>query len=105
MDTTEALLRGTLATVARTTYPPVVLYKIVAPPGASDKELLADNLCDVETPQAEIGRKAKIDHGNLSRLIAKWVEAAIVIRVGDDGYPMHVHPLTKPSGKTTSIER
>lgn len=95
MSTTEDLLKGVLATVARTAFPPDVLYKIVAPTAGSEKQLLAYNLCDGTTPQAEIGKKAKLDAGNLSRSIAKWMEAGVVIRVGDDKFPLHVYPLTK----------
>jgi hypothetical protein len=101
VDTTEALLKGILATVARTAFPPEALYKMVAPTAGSDKQVLAYNLCDSETPQNVIGKKAKLDAGNLSRSIAKWIEAGGVIRVGADQFPLHLYPLTKPakSGK------
>jgi hypothetical protein len=58
MSTTDDLLKGVLATVARTAFAPEVLYKIVAPTAGSEKQLLAYNLCDGATPQAEIGKKA-----------------------------------------------
>jgi hypothetical protein len=57
LDTTEALLKGILATVARTAFPPDALYKIVAPTAGSDKQVLAYNLCDGEAPQTAIGKK------------------------------------------------
>lgn len=100
MDTTEALLKGILATVARTAFPPETLYKIVAPTAGSDKQVLAYNLCDGETPQATIAQKAKLASSNLSRSIAKWVEAGVVIRVGADQHPLHLYPLTKPPAKS-----
>jgi hypothetical protein len=59
----------------------------------SDKQVLAYNLCDGETPQADIGKKSKLDKGNLSRTIAKWIEAGVVIRVGAEGHPLHLYPL------------
>jgi hypothetical protein len=93
MDTHEALLKAILATVARTTFPPDVLFKIVAPTAGSEKQLLAYNLCDGQTPQAEIGKKAKLDTGNLSRAIARWIEAGVIVRVGADRLPLHVYPL------------
>jgi hypothetical protein len=80
-------LKGILATVARTAFPPEALSKIVAPTAGSDKQILAYNLCDGETPQTAIGRKAKVDAGSLSRSIAKWIEAGVVIRVGADQFP------------------
>lgn len=101
MDTTEALLKGILATVARTAFPPEALYKIVAPMAGSDKQILAYNLCDGETPQHMIGKKAKLDAGNLSRSIARWIEAGVVIRVGADQLPLHLYPITKPPAKSS----
>lgn len=100
VDTTEALLKGILAMVGRTAFPPEALYKLVAPTSGSEKQVLAYNLCDGETPQAEISKKAKLDPGNLSRTIAKWVEAGIVIRVGADELPLHLYPLTGPTAKS-----
>ena len=97
MNTTDALLKGILATVGRTAFPPEKLYKIIAPTTGSTKQVLAYNLCDGETPQAEISKRAKLDRGNLSKTIAKWVEAGVVVRVGADGHPLHLYHLsTKP---------
>jgi hypothetical protein len=84
MNTTEALLRGILATVARATFPQDAILKVVAPTAGGEKQLLAYNLCDGETSQAEIGKKAKLDPGNLSRAVARWVDAGVVLRVGPD---------------------
>jgi DNA-binding MarR family transcriptional regulator len=99
VNTTDALLRAILATVGRTAFPPEALYKIVAPTTGSAKQVLAYNLCDGETPQAEIGKKAKLDGGNLSRTIAKWVEAGVVVRVGAEGHPLHLYPLPPKTRK------
>jgi hypothetical protein len=96
MNTTDSLLKGILAAVSRTAYPPEILYKIVAPTVGSNKQLLAYNLCDGETPQSEVAKKAKMDRGNLSRLIGKWIEVGIIIRVGPDALPLHLYPLIKP---------
>lgn len=93
MNTTDALLKGILAAVGRMAFPPEALRKIVAPTIGSDKQVLAYNLCDGETPQADIGKKSKLDNGNLSRTIAKWIEAGVVIRVGAEGHPLHLYPL------------
>lgn len=91
MDTNESLLRAILATVARGTFSPSEVYKIVAPVGSGDKQLAAYNLCDGKTPQAEIGKKSKLDKGNLSRSIARWIDAGVVVRVGAEQHPMHVY--------------
>jgi DNA-binding MarR family transcriptional regulator len=95
MDTNETLLRAILATVARQAFPPEMLYKIVAPTSASSKQLTAYNLCDGNTPQAEIAKKAKLDKGNFSRALARWIEEGVVIRVGKEQIPLHLYPLTK----------
>jgi predicted transcriptional regulator len=90
-------LKGILSTVARTAFPPEVLYKIVAPTVGSDKQVVAYNLCDGETPQIEISKKAKLDRSNLSKSISRWVEAGIVVRVGAEQHPLHLYPLAKPA--------
>ena len=105
MDTNESLLRAILATVARSTFPPADIYKIVAPVAGSDKQLAAYNLCDGKTPQAEIGKRAKLHKGSLSRSISRWIEAGIVVRVGTDRHPMHVYPLTRSGLKPPAAER
>lgn len=102
MNTTDTLLKGIFATLGRTAFPPEKLYKIVAPTTGSTKQVQAYNMCDGETPQAEIGKRVKLDKGSLSKTISKWVEAGIVIRVGNDGHPLHLYPLTaKPKKEET----
>jgi hypothetical protein len=105
MDNNESLLRAILATVARSAFPAATIYKIVAPTAGSDKQLAAYNLCDGKTPQADIGKQAKLDKGNLSRSISRWIEAGIVVRVGRDQLPMHVYPITKSDLKSPAAER
>ena len=46
MNTTDALLKGLLATMGRTAFPPETLQKIIAPTAGSAKQVLAYNLCD-----------------------------------------------------------
>ena len=103
MNTTEELLRAILASVARVAFPPDALAKIVAPTVGSEKQLLAYNLCDGETPQADICKRAKLDKGNFSRAVARWIEEGVVVRVGSDRLPLHVYALTKKTAKT--VER
>ena len=99
MNTTEELLKAILATVARSAFPPEILAKIVAPTIGSEKQLLAYNLCDGETSHADITKKAKLDKGNFSRAVARWVEAGVVVRVGPDRLPLHVYPLAETPAK------
>jgi DNA-binding MarR family transcriptional regulator len=99
LNTSDELLKAILATVARNAFPPAVVAKIVAPTSGSEKQLLAYNLCDGETSQAEICKKAKLDKGSFSRSVAKWIEAGVVVRIGSERLPLHVYPLTKISAK------
>lgn len=99
MTASEELLKAILATVPRAAFPPAVIAKIVAPTAGSEKQLLAYNLCDGETSQAEICKKAKLDKGSFNRSVARWIEAGIVVRLGSERLPLHVYPLTKVSAK------
>jgi hypothetical protein len=95
MDTTDTLLKAILAVVSRATMPPHELSKIVAPTAKSDKQILAYNLCDGVTPQAEICKKSKLDKGSLSKSITRWTEAGVMVRVGPDRLSMHLYPVSK----------
>jgi hypothetical protein len=95
MDINETLLRAILMTLGRGTFPPGKLHRIVAPQKNSSKNLVAYNACDGNTPQAAIARKAKLDKGSLSRLLSRWIEAGIIIRIGHDQFPLHIYPLTE----------
>ncbi len=97
MEMSEAYLKAILATVARQTFPPEMLAKLVMPKGGGEKQLTAYNLCDGQHTQAEIGKAVSLDKGNLSRTIARWVEQGIVFRVGDgnDVRPLHLYPLVQ----------
>jgi DNA-binding MarR family transcriptional regulator len=99
MDRNESLLRAIFATVARSTFAPQQVYRVVTPHGGSDKQLAAYNLCDGRTPQADIAKKAKLDKGAMSRALARWIEAGIVVRIGKDDLPLHVYPLSKETLK------
>jgi predicted transcriptional regulator len=82
-------------TVGRSTFPIERVLQIVAPREDSDKNFVAYNLCDGNTSQADIAKRAKLDKGNLSRALARWIEAGIVIRIGEDELPLHIYALSK----------
>ena len=88
-------LRAILATVARQTFPPSALHDLISKGGAGEKQLRAYNLCDGTRTQAEIVKEVGLDAGNFSRSLTRWVDAGIVIRVGEtrDVRPVHVYPL------------
>lgn len=102
MDLNESLLRAILSMVARQTFPPYEVLKIVAPTAGGEKQITAYNLCDGKTPQSEIGKRVKLDKGSLSRSISRWIEAGVVVRVGAEQHPMHIYPLSKDNLKASS---
>ena len=95
METKEVLLRAILSVLGRQALPPAEIVKIVSPTSGGRKQIKAYNLCDGRTPQSEVGKKAQLDKGNLSRSISRWIEAGIIFRVGLEQYPMHLYPLRK----------
>ena len=95
MDGNQALLKAILSMVARQAIPPSELFKIVSPKSGGEKQIAAYNLCDGNTSQSEIGKKAGLDKGSLSRSISRWEEEGIIVRAGADQLPMHIYPLPK----------
>ena len=95
MDTNESLLRAILAMVARNAFAPDAILAIVAPREDSEKNLVAYNLCDGKTPQIEIAKRAKLDKSNFNKVLARWLEAGIIVPVGKDELPLHIFPISK----------
>jgi DNA-binding MarR family transcriptional regulator len=94
VNTTEALLKGMLATVGRAAFAPEAIMKIVAPTTRSEKQIIAYNLCDGATSQTEIAKKSGVDKSDLSKLVGKWVEAGVVIRIGAEQFPLHLYAVS-----------
>jgi DNA-binding HxlR family transcriptional regulator len=105
MDASESLLQAILGIVARQTFPPAELAKLIATTSGGEKQVIAYNLCNGKTSQTEIGKQANLDKGSLSRSIARWIELGIVIRVGHEQLPLHVYPLPKEYTKQTRTKR
>jgi DNA-binding MarR family transcriptional regulator len=95
----QALLRAILSMTARLAIPPPELLQIVAPPkgGGGEAQLAAYNMCDGTKGQGEIAKELKIDPGSFSRTVARWIEAGVVIRLGEHPNTklLHIYPLTK----------
>jgi predicted transcriptional regulator len=100
MSSEEAYLRAILATVARQTFPLEKVLEIMGP-NAGEKQLHAFNLCDGTKSQAEIAKNLGLDQGNFSKTLGRWIDAGIVIRVGQnkDVRPLHVYPLPEAAIK------
>jgi predicted transcriptional regulator len=69
--------------------------EVITRGGGGEKQLRAYNLSDGTRTQSEIAKELGLDAGNFSRSLARWVDAGIVIRVGEarDAKPVHVYPL------------
>jgi len=94
MNPQEAYLRAILATVARQTFSPDMILEIMGPQ-SGEKQFKAFNLCDSTRTQAEIAKEAGLDPANFSKSLGRWIDAGIVIRVGEgrEIRPVHVYPL------------
>jgi hypothetical protein len=94
MNPQEAYLRAILATVARQTFSPDKIVEIMGP-NSGEKQFQAFNLCDGTKTQTEIAKEVGLDSGNFSKSLGRWVDAGIVIRVGEgrEVRPVHLYPL------------
>jgi DNA-binding HxlR family transcriptional regulator len=90
MSLEAAYLRAILAMLARQAIPPDELRKIVAPRGDGAKQVKAYNLCDGRTAQSEVSKQSGIDPSNLSKTLARWEAAGIIVRAEN---PVHVYAL------------
>ena len=102
-NNTESLMRALLSLTARQTFSADVLREIVMKGGASAKQLDAFNMCDGTKSQAEIAKELKLDQGNFSRTVSRWIQAGVMFRLGEgrEAKLLHVYPLSdeKPKSK------
>ncbi|MCC6676405.1 MAG: MarR family transcriptional regulator [Phycisphaerales bacterium] len=100
-DNSEALLRAVLSVTARQTFPPDKLTEIVLSKGAGAKQLQAFNLCDGTKGQGEVAKALKLDSGNFSKTVGRWIDAGIVFRLGEgrEAKLLHVYPLNGDATK------
>jgi hypothetical protein len=83
----------------RAAFPEEKVRGIVMPPGASAKQITAYNLCDGSRTQAQVARAAKINQGNFSRTMARWLAEGVLFRVGygREARLLHLYPLLSPA--------
>jgi CRP-like cAMP-binding protein len=100
MSPQDAYLRAILATVARQTFPPERILEIMGP-NSGEKQYRAFNMCDGTKTQGEIAKELGLDSGNFSKSLGRWVDAGIIIRVGEgrETFPVHVYPLPESNMK------
>jgi hypothetical protein len=90
----EDLLRVLVSVASRVAFPEERLRGLVGGRGkAAAKWVTAYNLCDGARSQGEIARRARLDPGDLSRAISRWLDLGIVFRVGSDDRPLGLYPL------------
>lgn len=101
----QELLCAILAVTARQTFPPDKLAEIVLSNAAGAKQLNAFNLCDGTRSQSEITKALKLDAGNFSRTVSRWIEAGVVFRIGSgrDAKLLHVYPLNGDATKKKGV--
>jgi CRP-like cAMP-binding protein len=91
----ETLLRAILSMAARQAFPPSRLRAIVLSRGTGPKHLDAFNMCDGTKRQKDIAKALKLDAGNFSRTVARWINEGVVFRLGEgrSATLLHVYPL------------
>jgi DNA-binding MarR family transcriptional regulator len=102
MGNEESYLRAILSILARQTFPPDKLLPLIGP----EKQQLAYNLCDGSRTQGEIAKELKLDSGNFSKTLARWVDLGIVIKVsqGKEQRPVHIYPVpVQKAGKEKNV--
>ena len=106
-DNVEALLRALVSVTSRMAFPARVLADIVVSGGASQKQVRAFNLCDGSMSQGEIAKALRLDAGNFSRTVSRWIDAGIVFRqvAGRDAKLLHVYALSEEAVKARRREK
>lgn len=96
-----ALLRAIFCMTARQAFSVDKIREIV---GAGDKQHHAFNLCDGTKSQGEIAKAAKIASGNFSNTVSRWIEAGVVIRLGEgrETRLLHAYPIPVSAAKRKS---
>jgi hypothetical protein len=91
----DALLKALISTTGRLAFPIRELHTIVNPTGKASKLVKAFNIADGTRTQVEIARQAKVDQGQLSHAVTRWIGSGVMFRVGEgrDSKLLHVYPL------------
>lgn len=92
---TDALLRALLLTTGRAAIPERQVYDLVKPTLKGAKQVKAFNLADGTRTQGDIAKKAKINRGNFSRTVSRWIAKGIMFRLGEgrDAKLPHIYPI------------
>jgi hypothetical protein len=98
---TDDLLRILVQLSARQALPEAAVRKVV---GGSTRQLQAYNLCDGTRSQSEVTKVAKLDSGNFSRTVTRWIQFGVLFRLGTgrEAKLLHLYPLAKEKAKRTA---
>lgn len=96
-DIVATLLRAQLNLLGRMAFKDDALEQLV---GKANRE--AYNLCDGTRTQAEIVKAKKLDQGNFSRAVNRWIEAGVLLKIpdGKDSKLQHLFPIPATAGKS-----
>ena len=100
MSDSDYLLRAILSLSARQAFPVETLAEIVVGNGGK-KQVEAFNLCDGSRTQGEVAKAAKLDQGNFSKTLARWITAGVMFKLGEgrETRLLHAYPLPPGAGK------
>lgn len=88
----EELLKCIFHVIARASVNPDQARRVI---GEGTKQLRAFNLCDGTRTISQVASAAKIDSGNFSRTLARWVSHGLIFKLcaNNDRYPLHLYPI------------
>lgn len=94
------LLKALIGLLARQTFSVTDVLSIVGIDKAN--QFKAYNLCDGMRSQGQIAKECKLDAGNFSRTVSRWVDEGIVIRLDSGGEQtlLHVFPISEARRKS-----
>lgn len=96
MEAAEDLLRCLLQVIGRGTIPLEEVRRIVA---TGKSQVKAYNLFDGTRTNRDVSAKTKINEGNLSRAVSRWMQSGVAFRLGEgkEARVLHLYPI--PEGK------
>ena len=91
------LLRVLINLTGRLVFPEEQLAEMFPKGKTKKKYVKAYNLCDGTRSQNEISKEAKIDQGNFSRTVNRWLTLGIIYKIGEgnDSKLLHIYPVSE----------
>lgn len=101
-DALAALMRVQISLLGRIAFRESALAEIVCKGRDGEKQRAVYNLCDGTRTQSEVAKAAKLDRGNFSRTVSRWLELGVMFRIpdGSDFKLLHLYPLSSASPPT-----